>query len=43
MDVFYVTDLQSGGKIEDETRISEIRRRLLDAIEGAEATSASSA
>ena len=34
VDVFYVTDLRSGGKIEDEDRVSEIRQRLLEAIDG---------
>ena len=34
VDVFYVTDLRSGGKIEDEDRVSDIRQRLLEAIDG---------
>jgi len=34
VDVFYVTDLHTGGKLEDESRIAEIRRRLLEAIDG---------
>jgi len=34
VDVFYVTDLQ-GRRIEDESRLQEIRRRLLQAIESA--------
>ena len=32
VDVFYVTD-QAGAKIEDESQLAEIRRRLLEAIE----------
>jgi hypothetical protein len=35
VDVFYVTD-QAGAKIEDDERLEEIRRRLLDTIEGLE-------
>ena len=38
VDVFYVTDLRSGGKIEDEDRVSEIRRGLLEAIDGSAET-----
>jgi [protein-PII] uridylyltransferase len=33
VDVFYVTDQLTGAKITDETRLNEIRRRLLQAIE----------
>jgi len=33
VDVFYVTDRQ-GGKIEDEKRLEEIQRRLLEVLEG---------
>ena len=34
VDVFYVSDRATGGKIEDESRIAEIRGELLDAIDG---------
>jgi [protein-PII] uridylyltransferase len=33
VDVFYVTDLNSGAKITDEARLIELRRRLLAAID----------
>jgi [protein-PII] uridylyltransferase len=33
VDVFYVTDQRTGGKITDETRLAEIRRHLMEAIE----------
>ena len=33
VDVFYVTD-QAGRKIDDESRLEQIRARLLAAIEG---------
>ncbi len=34
VDVFYITDRATGGKIEDECREAEIRNRLLEAIDG---------
>jgi [protein-PII] uridylyltransferase len=37
VDVFYVTDQQSGSKIASEERLNDIRRRLLAAIEEASA------
>jgi [protein-PII] uridylyltransferase len=36
VDVFYVTDQSTGAKVTDEQRLSEIRQRLLKAIETAE-------
>jgi len=36
VDVFYVSDQQTGRKIDDEVRLAEIRRRLLAAIEAGE-------
>jgi [protein-PII] uridylyltransferase len=33
VDVFYVADARTGDKVTDEPRLSEIRRRLLEAIE----------
>jgi [protein-PII] uridylyltransferase len=36
VDVFYVTDQQSGGKITDDRRLAEIRQRLMEAIEEVE-------
>jgi [protein-PII] uridylyltransferase len=37
VDVFYVTDQQTGAKVTDEQRLNDIRRRLLKAIEAVEA------
>jgi [protein-PII] uridylyltransferase len=34
VDVFYVTDQQTGKKVTDDRRLAEIRRHLLAAIEG---------
>jgi [protein-PII] uridylyltransferase len=36
VDVFYVTDQQSGAKVTDERRLNEVRQRLMEAIEGME-------
>ena len=42
VDVFYVVDQETGNKIEDDSRVSELRARLLAAIEGAEDNNGSS-
>jgi [protein-PII] uridylyltransferase len=39
VDVFYVTDQSSGAKVTDDERLTEIRRRLMAAIEEVERTS----
>ena len=36
VDVFYVTDQQTGAKIYDEQRLNDIRQRLIAAIEEVE-------
>jgi [protein-PII] uridylyltransferase len=42
VDVFYVTDQQTGKKIADERRLAEIRLHLLAAIESLDPVSAAS-
>ena len=38
VDVFYVTDQRTGRKITDESRLAQIRQRLIEAIEDVEAS-----